>query len=984
MRSILRVLFFASLACVEFSPAACAYEEVAPPKKIVLPAARAPAESLASIRVAAGLRVELVAAEPLVMDPIDIAWGADGRLWVVEMADYPNGLDGRGAPGGRVRVLSSSRGDGRLDQSTLFADGLSFPNSVLPWRRGVLVAAAPDILYLEDTDGDGRADRVEKIFSGLAEGNQQHRVNGLQWGLDGWVHLANGNSGAKITSPKFPGVVDVGRRDFRVRPDEGRAEALAGQTQYGLNRDDWGRWFGGNNSNPFWHYALEDRYLRRNPHFVAPSATVDISATPGAAPIFPASTTLARFNDGHTANHFTSACGTMVYRDDLLGAEFAGNIFACEPVHNLVHREILAPAGATFASRRAPGEERSEFFASTDNWSRFTSARTGPDGALYVVDMYRQTIEHPTWIPAAWQKILGDLRAGADKGRIYRVVPADRPLRPVPRLDRAEAAGLVAALENPSGTVRDLAQQQLAWRRDASAIPLLEKLAANAARPVARAQALCALDTMGALTPAAVAAALRDAHPGVLVQAIRLSENFAVGAGEHAVLLSEIAGLATHADPAVRQQVAYTLGEWKTPAAGEALATLLRAEKDALVRAAAMSSALVHAEALLARLGTAGDTRAQVEIAVVTRQGPALARLLAAICEPAAPVDSSGAEQMIALVHVLETLRRHNLGGDWLRAQGGPAAAGAWAAAEKILAGARGVALDRGALLPGRVAAVGLLGADLDHRDENLAAFSTLLAPQTPLELQLAAVAAMGAADSRTAPTRLLAGWPGYGPKLRAAVLDLLTGRGAWATALLDRLEADRAMPAQIDAARRSALMHHANNAVAARAVRLFADTASPDRRAVVERYLAAMAPLPREAARGAAVFSNVCAGCHRFGAVAGQSIGPDLAGLADRSIEYLTTHILDPNRACEDRYQLYAATMRDGRVWSGMLTEETAGSVTLRGLDGAARAIARGEIATLVASGRSLMPEGLEAAVSPQGMADLAAFLGGAGGRKN
>ncbi|HUR58838.1 MAG TPA: PVC-type heme-binding CxxCH protein, partial [Opitutaceae bacterium] len=302
-----------------------AYKEVPPPEKVVLPVALSPARSLAAIKVAAGMEVELIAAEPNVLDPVDIAWDADGRMWVVEMADYPNGIDGRGRPGGRIRVLESTKRDGHYDKSTLFASNLSYPNSIRPWRNGVLVTAIPNILFLEDTDGDGRADRTTTLFSGLGEGNQQHLANGFQWGLDGWLHMANGDSGGKLASVKSRVVVDLGRRDFRIQPDTGAIELLAGQSQFGRSRDDWGNWFGCNNSNPLWHYALEERYLRRNEKFIAPSPVVSVAHPPGAAPIFPVSETLARFNDPQGFNHFTSACGVMIYRDELLGAEFTGN-----------------------------------------------------------------------------------------------------------------------------------------------------------------------------------------------------------------------------------------------------------------------------------------------------------------------------------------------------------------------------------------------------------------------------------------------------------------------------------------------------------------------------------------------------------------------------------------------------------------------------------------------------------------------------------
>jgi putative membrane-bound dehydrogenase-like protein len=231
-----------SLIALGAASVALGYKEVPPPEKVVLPRALSPAESLASIKVPADLELELVAAEPLVADPIDIAWDAAGRMWVVEMADYPNGIDGRGRPGGRIRILESTKRDGRYDKSTLFVDNLSYPTSLLPWRNGVLVTAIPSVLFLEDTDGDGRADKTTKLYSGLAEGNQQHLANGLQWDLDGWLQMANGDSGGKVASLKTKDVIELGRRDFRIQPDTGAIELLAGQSQYGRNRDDWGNW----------------------------------------------------------------------------------------------------------------------------------------------------------------------------------------------------------------------------------------------------------------------------------------------------------------------------------------------------------------------------------------------------------------------------------------------------------------------------------------------------------------------------------------------------------------------------------------------------------------------------------------------------------------------------------------------------------------------------------------------------------------------
>ncbi len=453
------------------------------------PGPKTPEKSLESMVARPGFSVELVAAEPLVMDPVALEWGADGKLWVVEMADYPSGMDGQGQPGGRVRYLEDTDGDGTYDKSTLFMEGLNFPTGVMPWGKGVLVTAAPEIFYAEDTDGDGKADHREMLYEGFHEGNQQHRVNGLTYGLDNWIHCANGDSGGRVTSLKTDKEVSLRGRDLRIHPQTGDIDTLAGQSQFGRNRDSWDNWFGNSNSRPMFHFALSDHYTRRNPHSAPPSGTVQISVDPGAAPCYPVSRTLPRFNDFSMANRFTSACGAMIYDDDLFGPDFMGNSFVSEPVHNLVHREIVAPQGYTFTSRRADDEQESEFLASRDNWFRPTMIKTGPDGALYVTDMYRRVIEHPEWVPDDWEAKL-DVRAGDDRGRIYRIFPRGKTLRPTPNLQAESSAELVKALESPYRWQRDTAQRLLIER---SAVDVAEELQGGASQfkiPAVRLQAL--------------------------------------------------------------------------------------------------------------------------------------------------------------------------------------------------------------------------------------------------------------------------------------------------------------------------------------------------------------------------------------------------------------------------------------------------------------------------------------------------------------
>ncbi|MDQ3623652.1 MAG: FG-GAP-like repeat-containing protein, partial [Verrucomicrobiota bacterium] len=404
-----------------------------------VPPPKSPEESLACLRARPGFKAELVAAEPLVVDPIAFEWDARGRLWVVEMRDYPLGMDGKGKPGGVIKVLEDTNADGRYDAATPFLEGLPFPTGVMPWRNGVLVAATPDLFYAEDTDGDGRADARRVLFTGFKEGNQQHRFNGFEYGLDNWICCANGDSGGTVRSIATGATLNLSGRDFRFRPDTGEMQAIEGQAQYGRRCDDWGNWFGNNNPTWLWHYPIPERYLARNPQLVVKSLKRVLANYPEPTRVFPLSVPPIRFNQPQSLNHVTSACSAAPYRDDLFGPEFATSVFISEPVHNVVHREVLAPEGVSFKSQRAADERDSEFLASTDNWFRPTMLKTGPDGALYIADMYRFVLEHPEWIAPEAQARL-DLRAGEDKGRIYRVVPEKSAHRPIPNLAKLETA----------------------------------------------------------------------------------------------------------------------------------------------------------------------------------------------------------------------------------------------------------------------------------------------------------------------------------------------------------------------------------------------------------------------------------------------------------------------------------------------------------------------------------------------------------------
>jgi putative membrane-bound dehydrogenase-like protein len=535
---------------------------------------RSPEESLKCFRTKPGLEVQLVAAEPLIKSPVAIDWDAKGRLWVCEMYDYPTGVDEKWKPGGQVRILTDTNGDGRYDRATLFLDGLPFPTGVMAWKKGALICAAPDILYAEDANGDGRADSVKRLFSGFLTDNYQARVNGLSLGLDNWIYGANGLLGGVIQGGAVKEGVNLRGRDFRMRPDTGDFEPASGLTQQGRVRDDWGNWFGCDNSRALFHFPLPDHYARRNDKVASPAATVNVPAYPNANRVYPIGKGVERYNHPESAGHVTAACGLGIYRDDWLGEQYRGNAFTCEPAGNLVHREVLTTDGVTFTSQRAKDESDSDFLASTDVWFRPVQARTGPDGALYIVDMARFLIEHPRWIAPERMATI-NARAGAEMGRIWRVVKVDAAPRPIRDLTKLDPAALAAAIDDVNGTERDRVHLELLSRADSSTAPMLVDVMQRARAPESRVQALCALDGVGGLTPAVLLSGIRDADPHVRMQAVRLSERVLASDGDEVEEVGvALAAMVRDQDRGVRFQLALSLGEWRDPRAAKTLSAL--------------------------------------------------------------------------------------------------------------------------------------------------------------------------------------------------------------------------------------------------------------------------------------------------------------------------------------------------------------------------------------------------------------------------
>ena len=938
-----------------------------------------PEAALESLELRKGFRAELVVSEPLVKDPVAIDWDEEGRLWVVEMADYPLGMDGAERPGGRVRVIRDTDGDQVYDQQTLFADQLSFPTGILTWRGGVLVTAAPEILFLQDTNGDGVADRREVLVRGLTTGNQQLRANGLRWGLDGWVYCAagghHGRYGLGNHLETGLGSFLVGARDFRFRPDTGELEPLTGPSQNGRNRDDWGRWYGTQNSRALWHVVLPDRYLRRHSMGVYPAPT-QLVVTPLNPRVFPASPQEKRFHSYEQAGHFTSACGGMVYQDRLLFPDAEGpmHAFTCEPFHNLVQHNLVVDQGVSFAATRDVEGAELDFFASRDPWCRPVMTRTGPEGALWVVDMYRYMIEHPQWLPEAGkQELLPNYRLGEDRGRIYRILPEHQPAKPLHRFSEWSNKALVDGLVTDHRWVRDKIHMMLVWKTDPEIPALLEGLLEKTPHLKARLHAMWILKTKGHLAPKWIYQAWTSKDAGMRCNGLVMAEDLMGQLDMKAALR-----LVDDPDPKVRLQLALSLGEGEGVGVAEALARL--ASKDgthAFFQAAILSSLSEHLEPFTRRAMDDGMRldpailKACMEMAMSKGQRAVLERLMRRMLvvegRPSASTLASWSDFFVMAAQrrfdvSLLGKQEDGLAQFWRRSTG--------SGESSIFTHAARILEDRLAPQEDRIAAIGLLLQPI-HPDEKVTDLLRrwLDAREDPL-LQEAAIQASQRLRMLAVAEVILDRWEGLSPALRQKAMDTLMTRDDWIQVLLDRQEAGTTL--SLDAIQRDRLLRHGEPSIRQRAKRAF--EAPKSRSAVLEAFQPVVS-MKGQPDKGQEHFQQRCAACHLLDGL-GQEIGPSLISVSQHPVPKLLRSILDPSWDVQPGYQSYHCELKDGTELYGMVVTETGSSITLKSVDGRLHGIARETIDSLRGSEQSLMPEGLEEGMSLKDMADLIAFL--------
>ena len=898
----------------------------------------AASQAIKTFQLRPGLRLELVASEPLIESPVGICFDEDGRLFVVEMRDYP---DLRDQQLGRIKLLSDTRQDGHYDKATIYADYLRWPTSVLCYGGGVYVTASPDIVYFKDTRRDGVADQRKVVFTGFGITtdplNVQGLVNNLVWGLDDRIQGTASFNGGRVVRPgSSDPPLDVHGRDFSfdARTDVIRLENGGGQ--HGLSFDSFGRKFVCMNDKPVETFMYDARYAARNPLYAMSPSLVEVNADgPDVYRISPEEAwrvlrTRRRVaglatgpieGGGRASGYFTGVSGIAIYTGDALPAEFRDNAFVGEVANNLVHREVIVPEGAGVVAHRAPDEQRRDFLASKDVWFRPVQLANGPDGALYVVDMYREVIEHPWSLPDDIRRRL-NLHSGSDRGRIWRVVPDGFTPREPPHLSNAVTPQLVALLEHPNGWHRNTAARLLFERRDPAAVPILAKVLKESKSALGRLQALCALDGQGALTDAHVLLALNDPDAHVRERGLMMAERYLSQNDCPPALWSRVQELASDSQITVRYQLAFTLGESLRTERVDALARIARRDiADKWVQAAVLSSSAGIEAPLFALLADAPELRrgelGQQFLGQFARLIGQRHRDVETV-QVVRAIESQSSDNDAKLAFSLARALREGM-----RRGGG--AEQSTASLDKLLGRARAAAADPAPPQATRVEAVRLLGTTSYQNSGPI--LLPLLETNQPQALQLAAVESLDGFDTAEIASELIKRMPSFSPSIRSAAIAALLRRSGRAIALLRAIEAGKMHPSDVTTAQANFLRNNRDASVRDLARKLLA--AAGPRQQVIATFQPAL-ELTGDAARGRTTFVQRCAQCHRLGGE-GFAVGPDLTTVRNDGKAKAMVNILDPNREVAPNYVAYLVESTSGESVLGIMVGETATSVTIR-----------------------------------------------------
>ncbi len=971
-----------------------------------------PEESLATFQLAEGYKIELIASEPMISDPVAMEVDEMGNIYVVEMHGYPSDINGSGV----IKLLRDTNGDGAPDDAVVFAAGLNLPTGIMKWKKGILVVDVPNILYFEDSNHDGQSDIKKVLITGLAVTNPQHIANTPIYGLDNWIYVAHQrivtpkvameftDTGSNVRFVNYPNADQLARdadgRNIRFKPDTHELEILSGESQYGHTFDAWGHHFGTSNADHLFHEVIAAKYLQRNPGLMVTETVDHIPDHGGAAEVYPITT-----NPEHQlltdVGVITSSCGVTWYQGGLFPDSFNNVTFIAEPVHNLVHADRITDKGASFSAARV--YQKKEFLASTDAWFRPVQFYVGPDGALYVLDYYRQIIEHPEWMSDSMNNS-GALYNGSDKGRIYRITPTG-----------TEKINWFGSINLSNATAKEwvqtLASKNIWWRRNAQRLLLdkkepgttdmLQNFLDSTTSPEGIVHALWTMEGLHATKGQALIKAFRNPVAGVRENAIKIAE---LNLQKTASLQNYLIDMVADSSAKVRYQLLCSLGSLYDSAAVTARQELLMRDiEDRWVQTAALTSSAGNEFELIQNalpVLTANETKGKtlffqncasiIGLSQKTDDIKKLIRLATTNISPASawwqsaclsglsnslrnkglPISDFNFEKQLLLSKFTNktaaSLRSASV--DLLRLTGVQKNE-AW---YKAVNSARSAVANKKAEISFRTDAMQVIAMEQNINDTSL--LSPLITPTEPEAIQQTALNSYNDLAPQQATDYITRNWANLTYEVRDAAIEILLSSPQHISSLLDAVEQKIIQPASISWPRMVSLMNNDDMPIRSRA-RKFLSGGIEDRNLVYKKYEPALS-MQGDAANGLSVFKRTCSSCHQVGGENGKVYGPDLASIRNRDMRFIMADILDPNRAIADRYELWTIEKINGEKLSGIISSETPAAIIIHNAAAQQIIVPRREIKIMQVAESSAMPAGLEASVSVKEMADILAFL--------
>lgn len=931
-----------------------------------------------------GYNLILVAQEPLIRDPVEIEFDEHGDAYVLEMPGYPFEESES-----RLMKLMDNDKDGVYDETIVFAEDLELASSILPYKKGFLVAAPPYLLHIADTDSDNKVDQRDTILSGFATGNLQHNYNGLSFGLDGWIYAANGgNNGKPFWWGDPSSEIDLKGNDFRFNPETKDFELLGYSSGgFELGFDDYGRMFETHNLEHISQLVFPDRYVN-DLSLMSKHRLCNISnhEENGLARIYPIGEQESRVNHPEQSGYFSGACGVAHYGGGALG-NLNNSVWVCDVVLNLIHVDKLVPDHSRFTADRA--YEKSDFLASTDRAFRPVNLTTGPDGNMFLVDMYRDVIEHPEWIPDEIEETL-DLQAGKDKGRIYKISSQDYN----------EDEGQFST--NPNDLISALSSSNQWKRMTAHRLLLEQELSLESQRQLighissgnefARLHAMWILHLHDKLSVRSILALLDDEKAGIRENALMIAEN----STSIDIVSSRIVSGLSDSNPRVSMQAALSASlihnYFKQQKLIEEIVKTSFKNADEYLIAARTIASHSNPMAVLQQLSLSAEDNkpfvksllhtysrdskellAAIElIAEANLSDDDLASYLTALqvgqvdkgikSQIASKLNSIEKKESLPILTATAALRKQlNL----------PLSSYFNVAVDDALK----ASLIKDESLDARLQNVSLLeSVPFKRKQQTLFA---LMENDQPLDLQQRALQQLWNVNDKRVGQFLVDKWNELSPTSRSQASDVLLYKELHHDALLSGLESSQINIGEMnfDLERRRTLLWWTDNEdTKRRAEALFSDAGVVNRKEAIHNMKDALA-LEGSIDNGSEVFDVLCGQCHLY-KDQGYDVGPVLTEINRKSKESLLHEILDPNAAVDTRYINHKVEMVNGDIHLGIIHSETDNVIQLKKLGGSSIEIKKVDIKRFASLGTSLMPEGLEGNMTNQEMADLMAFL--------